>query len=139
MQKIYDVVLRANEAGKAAAAPGVPMEAVDKAARDVIEAAGYGEYFTHRTGHGLGLDTHEPIPQIATGVNDLLEPGMVFTVEPGIYVPGCGRRARRGQRAGHRERHRRADQLPAQAADRALGQPHLPTSSPLRREEEKNG
>ncbi len=90
MQKIYDVVLRANEAGKAAAAPGVPMEAVDKAARGVIEAAGYGEYFTHRTGHGLGLDTHEPIPQIATGVTDLLQPGMVFTIEPGIYLPGVG-------------------------------------------------
>ncbi len=90
MQKIYDTVLRANEAGRAAAGPGVPMEAVDKAARKVITDAGYGQYFTHRTGHGLGLDTHEPIPQIATGVTDLLEPGMVFTVEPGIYVPGLG-------------------------------------------------
>ena len=75
MQEIYDVVLRANTAGKAAAGPGVPMEAVDKAARDVITAAGYGDYFTHRTGHGLGLDTHEPIPQIAAGVTDLLEAG----------------------------------------------------------------
>lgn len=90
MQRMYDVVLRANEAGKAAAGPGVPMEAVDIAARAVITEAGYGEYFTHRTGHGLGLDTHEPIPQIATGVKDLLEPGMVFTVEPGVYVPGVG-------------------------------------------------
>jgi Xaa-Pro dipeptidase len=90
MQRMYDVVLAANEAGKAAAGPGVPMEAVDKAARKVITDAGYGEYFTHRTGHGLGLDTHEPIPQIATGVKDLLEPGMVFTVEPGVYVPGVG-------------------------------------------------
>lgn len=90
MQKIYDVVLRANEAGKAAAAPGVPMEAVDQAARGVIAAAGYGEYFTHRTGHGLGLDTHEPIPQIASGVTDTLQPGMVFTIEPGVYVPGVG-------------------------------------------------
>ncbi|MCC6803100.1 MAG: aminopeptidase P family protein [Anaerolineae bacterium] len=90
MQHIYDVVLRANAAGKAAAGPGVPMEAVDMAARAVITEAGYGEFFTHRTGHGLGLDTHEPIPQIATGVKDLLEPGMVFTVEPGIYVPGVG-------------------------------------------------
>jgi Xaa-Pro dipeptidase len=87
---MYDVVLRANEAGKAVAGPGVPMEAVDQAARGVITEAGYGEYFTHRTGHGLGLDTHEPIPQIATGVTDLLEPGMVFTIEPGVYVPGVG-------------------------------------------------
>ncbi len=90
MQEIYDVVLRANEAARAAAGPGVEMQAVDKAARDVITAAGYGEYFTHRTGHGLGLDTHEPIPQIAAGVTDLLEPGMVFTIEPGVYVSGLG-------------------------------------------------
>lgn len=90
MLEIYDVVRRANETGKAAAGPGVPMEAVDKAARKVITDAGYGEYFTHRTGHGLGMDVHEPIPQIATGVTDLLEPGMMFTVEPGIYLPGIG-------------------------------------------------
>ena len=90
MQKIYDVVKAANAAGKAAAGPDIAMEAVDKAARKVITDAGYGEYFTHRTGHGLGLDTHEPIPQMATGVKDLLEAGMVFTVEPGVYVPGVG-------------------------------------------------
>ncbi|RMF80452.1 MAG: aminopeptidase P family protein [Chloroflexi bacterium] len=90
MQKIYDTVLRANEAAKAVAGPGVPMGAVDKAARDVITEAGYGEYFIHRTGHGLGLDVHEPIPQIAAGVTDTLEPGMAFTIEPGIYVPGLG-------------------------------------------------
>jgi len=90
MQTIYDTVLAANEAAKAAAGPGVAMEAVDKAARDVITKAGYGEYFIHRTGHGLGLDTHEPIPQIAAGVKDALEPGMAFTIEPGIYVPGLG-------------------------------------------------
>lgn len=90
MQRIYDTVLAANQAAQAIAGPGVPMGEVDKAARDVITAAGYGEYFIHRTGHGLGLDTHEPIPQIATGVSDPLEPGMVFTIEPGIYVPGLG-------------------------------------------------
>ena len=90
MQTIYDTVLRANEAARAAAKPGVTMSAVDKAARDVIEAAGYGANFIHRTGHGLGLDTHEPIPQIAAGVQDVLEPGMAFTIEPGIYVPGLG-------------------------------------------------
>jgi Xaa-Pro dipeptidase len=66
------------------------MGRLDKAARDVITEAGYGEYFIHRTGHGLGLDIHEPIPQIAAGVEDLLEPGMTFTIEPGIYVPGLG-------------------------------------------------
>jgi Xaa-Pro dipeptidase len=90
MQKMYDTVLRANQAAAQTAGPGVPMGAVDKAARDVIEAAGYGPYFIHRTGHGLGLDIHEPIPQIAAGVTDLLEPGMAFTIEPGIYVPGLG-------------------------------------------------
>lgn len=90
MQKIYDTVLAANQAAKAAAGPGVAMGTVDKAARDVITNAGYGDYFIHRTGHGLGLDTHEPVPQIAAGVEDLLEPGMVFTIEPGIYVPDLG-------------------------------------------------
>jgi Xaa-Pro dipeptidase len=90
MQTIYDTVLQANEAARAAAGPGVPMGEVDRAARAVIEAAGYGPYFTHRTGHGLGLDTHEPIPQIAAGVTDTLEPGMVFTIEPGIYIPDMG-------------------------------------------------
>jgi Xaa-Pro dipeptidase len=90
MQRIYDSVLRANEAARAAAGPGVAMGAVDKAARDVIDAVGYGQYFTHRTGHGIGLDVHEPIPQIASGVTDELEPGMAFTIEPGIYIPGLG-------------------------------------------------
>lgn len=90
MQKIYDTVLAANEAAKAAVKPGVACEVIDKAARGVIEAAGYGEYFYHRTGHGLGLDTHEPIPQIATGVTYPLEPGMTFTIEPGIYIAGLG-------------------------------------------------
>lgn len=90
MQRIYDTVLAANEAARAIARRGVPMAEVDLAARHVIEQAGYGEYFTHRTGHGLGLDTHEPIPQIASNVEDELEPGMVFTIEPGIYIPGLG-------------------------------------------------
>jgi Xaa-Pro dipeptidase len=90
MRKIYDTVLRANEAAKAAAKPGVPCGDVDRAARQAIEAAGYGEYFIHRTGHGLGLDVHEPVPQIAGNIDYPLEPGMTFTIEPGIYVPGLG-------------------------------------------------
>jgi Xaa-Pro dipeptidase len=90
MQKMYNTVLEANQAATAAAGPGVPMCVVDKAARDVIELAGYGPYFIHRTGHGLGLDTHESIPQIAAGVETPLEPGMAFTIEPGIYVPNLG-------------------------------------------------
>lgn len=89
MREIYEAVKAANEAACAIAKPGVPCGDVDKAARSVIEAAGYGDYFTHRTGHGLGLEVHE-LPQIAAG-NDLpLEVGMVFTVEPGIYVPEVG-------------------------------------------------
>jgi Xaa-Pro dipeptidase len=89
MQKIYDTVRRANEAGIKAAAPGVLCSAVDKATRDVIDAAGYGQYFIHRTGHGLGIETHE-LPQISESNHAPLLPGMVFTVEPGIYIPGMG-------------------------------------------------
>jgi Xaa-Pro dipeptidase len=89
MQKIHDVVRRANEAAQAIARPGVSCGEVDKAARDVIVQAGYGEYFIHRTGHGLGLEIHE-LPQIAEGVEAQLAPGMVFTIEPGIYLPGIG-------------------------------------------------
>jgi Xaa-Pro dipeptidase len=62
---------------------------VDRAARAVIEEAGYGEYFIHRTGHGLGLEVHEP-PYIVAGNERSLEPGMTFTVEPGVYLPGRG-------------------------------------------------
>ncbi|HYO89756.1 MAG TPA: Xaa-Pro peptidase family protein [Candidatus Limnocylindrales bacterium] len=90
LQTIYDAVLAANEAARAVAGPGVPMSEVDRAARAVITAAGYGQYFTHRTGHGLGLDGHEPIPQIAGNIDDLLQPGMTFTIEPGIYIAGMG-------------------------------------------------
>jgi len=89
-QKMFAAVLAANEAAIAISKPGVAMQAVDRAARQVIEDAGYGEYFIHRTGHGLGLDVHEPIPQIAEGVEQVLEPGMVFTIEPGVYIPGVG-------------------------------------------------
>jgi Xaa-Pro dipeptidase len=89
MQKIYDTVRRANEAGIAAARPGVTCSTVDKAARTVIDEAGYGQYFIHRTGHGLGIETHE-LPQISETNEALLQPGMVFTVEPGIYIPGLG-------------------------------------------------
>jgi Xaa-Pro dipeptidase len=84
--KIAALVQAANEAGRAAAKPGIPCSAVDKATRDVIEKAGYGKYFTHRTGHGLGMEGHEA-PYIRSDNDQLLEPGMVFTVEPGIYLP----------------------------------------------------
>ncbi len=90
MQTIFDTVVRANETARFAAKPGMAMGDLDKIARDVITEAGYGEYFIHRLGHGLGLEVHEPIPQIAQDVIDVLEPGMTFTIEPGIYVPGLG-------------------------------------------------
>jgi Xaa-Pro aminopeptidase len=87
--RVYDAVRRANEAGKAAARPGVTGEQVDRAARKVIVAAGYGDQFIHRTGHGLGLEVHET-PNMVEGNSQPLIPGNVFTVEPGIYLPGRG-------------------------------------------------
>lgn len=88
-REVYEIVKAANAAGCAAARPGVPAEEVDRITRDVIEVAGYGEYFVHRTGHGLGLDIHED-PNIVGGNDLLLVPGMTFTVEPGIYIEGFG-------------------------------------------------
>lgn len=88
-QKIADTVLQANLAGQKAAAPGKPAGSIDQAARLVIESAGYGEYFTHRTGHGIGMESHEP-PYIFKENELFLQPGMTFTVEPGIYLPGVG-------------------------------------------------
>jgi len=87
VREVHEVVQRAQEAAVEAAGPGVPAEAVDAAAREVVEAAGYGEQFIHRTGHGLGLDVHEE-PYIVAGNDRELEPGMVHSVEPGIYLPG---------------------------------------------------
>lgn len=87
--EIYNTVLAANMAGIAASTAGATFGSVDKAARDVIEAAGYGEYFMHRVGHGLGMDTHE-YPSLHGLNTDVIENGNVFTVEPGIYVPGLG-------------------------------------------------
>jgi Xaa-Pro aminopeptidase len=85
--EVHDVVREAQEAAVAAVEPGVTAGDVDAAARDVVEAAGYGERFIHRTGHGVGLDVHEE-PYIVAGSDVELEAGMVFSVEPGVYVPG---------------------------------------------------
>lgn len=87
LREVYAVVKAANATGRATAAPGVPAQEVDRATRRVIEEAGFGEYFTHRTGHGLGLETHEH-PNIVEGNTMILQPGMTFTIEPGIYIPG---------------------------------------------------
>jgi Xaa-Pro dipeptidase len=86
-RKVWSIVLEAQGAAIDRAAPGVPCSEVDAAARRVIERAGYGEYFTHRLGHGLGIDVHEP-PYMVAHDETLLEPGMTFTSEPGIYLPG---------------------------------------------------
>lgn len=88
--KIYDTVLRAQQAALEILKPGVPCKDVDAAARGVIENAGYGEHFRHSTGHGVGLEIHEA-PSLFGRSKAVLEPGMVVTIEPGIYVPGfCG-------------------------------------------------
>ncbi|WP_322486967.1 Xaa-Pro peptidase family protein [Chloroflexus sp.] len=84
---VYEIVLAANAAGRAAARPGASGAEIDIAARNVIEAAGYGAAFVHRTGHGLGRETHE-LPNIVAGSDAPLLPGTTFTVEPGIYLPG---------------------------------------------------
>ncbi len=89
MVRVYEVVRRANEAGRAAVRPGRAAQEVDRAARAVIREAGYGDSFIHRTGHGLGLEVHEP-PYIVEGNRHPLQAGMTFTVEPGIYLPGLG-------------------------------------------------
>jgi D-alanyl-D-alanine dipeptidase len=80
-------VRAAQEAGVAAVRPGAACQDVDRAARAVITEAGYGEFFIHRTGHGIGVTTHEP-PYMIEGEELPLVPGMCFSVEPGIYLPG---------------------------------------------------
>jgi Xaa-Pro dipeptidase len=86
-ENIYEIVREANEAAKAAAKPGASGRDVDRAARRVIEDANYGPNFFHRTGHGLGLEVHEQ-PYIMEGNTEPLVEGQVFTIEPGIYLPG---------------------------------------------------
>lgn len=86
-QEIYDVLQQAQKEAVSAAKPGVSAAQIDAIARNVIAEAGYGDNFIHRTGHGIGLSTHEE-PFIVTGNELLLEPGMAFSVEPGIYLEG---------------------------------------------------
>lgn len=86
---IYDTVLRAQLAAIEACKPGVEIGSVDRAARSIIEQAGYGPYFTHRVGHGLGIELHE-YPSMNAANAMPLERGMTFTIEPGIYVPSVG-------------------------------------------------
>ncbi len=86
-KKVYETVKRANEAGRAAVKPGVPLKDVDAAARRVIEDAGFGRYFIHRTGHSIGIEVHE-YPDVSAMSEEVCEKGMTFSVEPGIYLPG---------------------------------------------------
>ena len=87
IRAVHEVVWEANRRGRAAAVAGAQACDVDRAARSVIEQAGYGPYFIHRTGHGLGMEMHEP-PWISGTSTTVLKPGMVFSVEPGIYLEG---------------------------------------------------
>lgn len=89
LARVHRIVVEANSAGRAAVRPGATCGQIDAATRAVIEAAGYGEYFIHRTGHGIGMEPHE-LPNVRSGEATALVPGMTFTVEPGIYLPGRG-------------------------------------------------
>src|SRR5262245_3705720 len=89
LQSVYTVVLQAQTRAIAALRPGVSVKVVDAAARAHIDGAGYGKYFTHGLGHGIGLEIHES-PQVRSNSDDVLAAGMVVTIEPGIYLPGFG-------------------------------------------------
>jgi Xaa-Pro dipeptidase len=88
-QQIYQTVLKANQTGRDAIAPGLTCESIDSQVRSVIDSEGFGKNFVHRTGHGLGLEVHEP-PYLVEGSKMKLEGGMAVTVEPGIYFEGWG-------------------------------------------------
>ncbi len=89
-RKMYEAVREAQQAAVAAVRPGVSVGEVDRAARKLLKNKGFGPYFTHSTGHGVGLEVHEA-PRVAAGQTELLRPGMVITIEPGAYIPGrCG-------------------------------------------------
>ena len=87
VRTVHEVVRQAQQAAYDAVRPGVPCQEIDRVARAVITEAGYGEQFIHRTGHGIGVTTHEP-PYMVEGEEQPLEPGMCFSIEPGIYLPG---------------------------------------------------
>jgi D-alanyl-D-alanine dipeptidase len=86
-REVHAIVRRAQQAAFEAVRPGVPCAEIDRVARAVITAAGYGEQFIHRVGHGIGVTTHEP-PYLVAGEERPLVPGMCFSIEPGIYLPG---------------------------------------------------
>jgi Xaa-Pro aminopeptidase len=85
--KVHAAVYEANQRAMAAVRPGVAAGDLDRIARSTLEVAGYGQYFTHRTGHGIGLEGHEP-PWIMAGDTTVLQEGMTFSIEPGVYLTG---------------------------------------------------
>ncbi len=89
LRQIFDIVLEAHDSALAAICVGMPICDLDAVARDYISSAGYGSYFGHGLGHGVGLEVHE-YPSVASRVKDVLKAGMVITIEPGVYVPGIG-------------------------------------------------
>ncbi|MBI5640358.1 MAG: aminopeptidase P family protein [Nitrospirae bacterium] len=88
-KEMYETVLSANIRALESVREGIPVGMVDKAARDVIKKAGYDDFFGHGTGHGVGLEIHE-LPRVSRVGRESIRPGMVFTIEPGIYIPGVG-------------------------------------------------
>ena len=102
MGDIYKIVQQAQTEAQAALAPGKVCRDIDKIARDIIDSFGYGQYFGHGTGHGVGLNIHEE-PRLNTKSETVLREGMVVTVEPGIYIPGLGRREDRKHMLYHKE------------------------------------
>jgi Xaa-Pro aminopeptidase len=85
-RELYAVLLRAQTTQTEAVRPGITAERLDAVGRDIISAAGYGDHFIHRTGHGIGMESHEE-PYIVAGSSRALAPGMAFSIEPGIYLP----------------------------------------------------
>lgn len=86
-RRVFDIVVAAEQRGEEEGRPGMSASELDAIVRGHIEASGYGKFFTHRTGHGIGIEVHE-LPDISPSDNTILEPGMVFSIEPGIYLPG---------------------------------------------------
>lgn len=86
-KKVYNTVLEANKRGIEAVKPGIRFCNIDKIVRDYIEDAGYGKYFTHRTGHSIGIECHD-LGDVSSANSDRIQPGMIFSIEPGIYIPG---------------------------------------------------
>ena len=89
MRRVYEAVRDAQQAALGVVEAGVSASEVDRSARKVLQGKGLGRHFTHSTGHGVGLEIHES-PRLAAGQKDVLQPGMVITIEPGAYLPGVG-------------------------------------------------